>query len=98
MKTILKGLMESEEKDRLDYVRSIKIHLAIMGHSLNGWGKLINNPEAMAEFTEKELEMVEVNLSNLALGFLKEEVETMSEMQERDVLSTTEADELKFIV
>lgn len=79
----IKNLTEMEEKDRLEYVKSIKIHLAYIGQSLAGWGKWINNPEIMATFTRNELEEIESNLSDLTEDFIKNDIETMRVAQQK---------------
>lgn len=96
----VKNISAAEEKDRLDHVKSIKIHLAYIGQSLAGWGKWVNNPEIMANFTKKELEEIESKLSDLTEDFLKNDIETLKVAQEKGVRFKTKdnAERIQFIV
>jgi len=60
-----------EGKDRLDYVKSIKVSLALLGRSLTGWSRWVNNPVTMASFSHEELEEMEKQLSSLAESFIE---------------------------
>jgi len=96
----IRDLVELEEKDRLDYVKSIKIHLAYLGQSLAGWGKWINNPEIMASFSKSELEEIESNLYSITEDFIKHDIETMRVAQEKGlrIKSRKEKENLRFII
>jgi hypothetical protein len=64
-------LSSKEDKDRLDRVRSIQTSLVLMGRSLSGWTKWVNNPATMAYFSGEELEVIEKRLSSMAESFIK---------------------------
>jgi len=69
-------LSSKEDKDRLDRVRSIKTSLVLMGRSLSGWTKWVNNPAIMAYFSREELEEMEERLSSMAESFIKFDIKT----------------------
>jgi hypothetical protein len=96
----IRDLVGLEEKDRLDYVKSIKIHLAYLGQSLAGWGKWVNNPEIMATFTKNELEEIESNLYSITEDFIKHDIETMKVAQEKGlrIRPRKEKENIKFII
>jgi len=48
----LKRLEEAREKDRLEYVRSIRFTLSALQRSLLGWMQWVNNPDIMTRFTQ----------------------------------------------
>lgn len=71
---ILKHIKESganEEKDRLDYIKSIRFMLNALNRSLVGWIQWINNPDVMTKFTEEELEDVNKILADLICSFIE---------------------------
>lgn len=72
----LRRLSAEEDKDRLERVRSIKTSLMLMGRSLSGWTKWVNNPATMAKFSDEELEKMEKHLSSIAKSFIKFDLAT----------------------
>lgn len=67
--------LSTEPKDRLERVKTIKNMLRIMGRSLSGWTRWINNPATMANFSEEELKDMENQLSKLAESFIQYDIE-----------------------
>jgi len=73
----------TESKDRLERVKNIKTMLRIMGHSLSGWTRWVNNPATMASFSEDELQQMESHLSKVAESFIKYDIEAVKLGQEK---------------
>ena len=71
----IRELSEKEDKDRLENVRSIKLSLFYLNRSIIGWNRWVNNPTAMANFSEEELEEIERRLSSLVSSFLDYDIE-----------------------
>jgi hypothetical protein len=72
----IRELSEKEDKDRLEQLRSIKISLSFLINSLSGWTIWVNNPNAMANFSEKELEEIERQLASFATAFIEYDIKT----------------------
>jgi hypothetical protein len=72
----LRLLSEKENKDRLEKLRAIKLSLLFLNWSLTGWTRWVNNPDTMANFSEKELEEIEEQLSSIATEFIKYDIRT----------------------
>ena len=54
----IQDLSEKEDKDRLEQLSAIKISLSFLINSLSGWTIWINNPDIMANFSQKELQEI----------------------------------------
>jgi hypothetical protein len=81
----IRKLTAIEDKDRLERVKAIKTSLGLMGRSLSGCVKWINNPNVMAKFSEDELENMENNLSKIAETFIKFDIKTTELGQEKGI-------------
>lgn len=64
-------LSEKERKDRLERVKSIKTSLTLLGRSLSGWSRWMNNPDTMAYFSLEELKEMEEKLSVFSQDFIE---------------------------
>ena len=73
----------TEPKDRLERVKNIKTMLRIMGRSLSGWTRWINNPATMTSFSEDELQQMESHLSKVAESFIQYDIEAVKLGQEK---------------
>ncbi len=62
---------ETEGKDRLDVVRSMRFTLFALQRSVAGWIEWINNPDVMATFSLEELGEINKTLSNLIRPFIE---------------------------
>jgi hypothetical protein len=71
----LKRLEEAKEKDRLEYVRSIRFMLSALQRSLLGWMQWVNNPDIMTRFTQEDLESINKKLSDFARSFIEYDLE-----------------------
>jgi len=85
----LSMLSSKEGKDRLDRVRSIKTSLVLMGKSLSGWAKWVNNSATMAYFSREELEEMEKRLSLMAESFIKFDLKTTKIGREKGLKKKT---------
>jgi hypothetical protein len=72
----IRELSEKEDKDRLERLRSIKLSLYFLNRSLIGWNRWVNNPASMANFSEKELEEIELELSSTIASFIEYDIKT----------------------
>lgn len=71
----IKKLEEVEEKDRLDHVRLIRFTLGALHRSLLGWMQWVNNPDLMTRFTRKDLEKMNLRMSEFARSFIEYDLE-----------------------
>ena len=62
---------ESEGKDRLDVVRSMRFTLFALQRSVAGWIEWVNNPDVMATFSLEELDEINKTLSGLIRPFIE---------------------------
>ena len=67
----LKVLENTEDKDRLDLVRSLRFVLNVLQRSLIGWTQWVNNPDIMTIFSQKDLENMTETLSEFTRSFIK---------------------------
>lgn len=71
----LKRLEETEERDRLDLVRSLRLTLYALQRSLMGWMELANNPDMLTRFTHEDLEKINKNLLQFSHSFIEYDLE-----------------------
>ena len=71
----LKHLENTEGKDRLDLVRSLRFVLNMLQRSLVGWMQWLNNPDIMSIFSQRELESMTKELSMFSQSFVKYDME-----------------------
>jgi hypothetical protein len=71
----LKRMEETEERDRLDLVRSLRLTLYMLQRSLMGWMELANNPDMLTRFTHEELEEINKKLLKFSHSFIEYDLE-----------------------
>ena len=71
----LKRLEETEGKDRLELVRSLRFVMSVLQRSLFGWTQWVNNPDIMTRFTQADLEKMNKKLSELTRSFIEYDIE-----------------------
>jgi len=74
----LKRVEETEGKDRLELVRSLRFILSVLQRSLLGWTQWVNNPNIMTIFTQEELKKMTEELSSLTQSFVKYDMKITS--------------------
>jgi hypothetical protein len=67
----MEKLKETEGKDRLELVSSMRFAIRALEMSLAGWKGWVNNPDVMTKFTEEELRRMNKKLSEFTQSFLK---------------------------
>lgn len=70
----IRELSSKEEKDRLERLKSIKTSLTFLNRSLSGWTRWANNPSTMANFSDKELKNMEMQLATIAESFIEYDI------------------------
>lgn len=71
----LKQLENTEGKDRLELVRSLRFVLNVLQRSLVGWMQWVNNPDIISIFSQKDLERMTKELSMFSQSFVKYDLE-----------------------
>ena len=71
----MRKFSEKEDKDRLDFVQSIRFSLYALHRSILGWLNWVNNPDIMASFKREELDAMNKALTSFVEDFLKYDVE-----------------------
>jgi hypothetical protein len=71
----LKVLENTEDKDRLELVRSLRFVLNVLQRSLIGWTQWVNNPDIMTIFSQKDLKNMTETLSEFTSNFIKYDLE-----------------------
>ncbi len=71
----LKVLENTEDKDRLELVRSLRFVLNVLQRSLIGWTQWVNNPDIMTIFSQKDLVNMTETLSEFTRSFIKYDLE-----------------------
>ena len=71
----LQALENTEDKDRLELVRSLRFVLNVLQRSLIGWTQWVNNPDIMTIFSQKDLENMTKTLSKFTSSFIKYDLE-----------------------
>lgn len=95
----LRELSSKEDKDRLERLKSIKASLTFLNRSLSGWIRWANNPSAMANFSDEELEGMESQLSSIAESFIEYDIEATKLGIEKGLKKrATKSKNVKFIV
>ena len=73
--TELNRLEETEERDRLDLVRSLRLTLYALQRSLMGWMELANNPDVLTRFTHEDLGKINKKLLKFSHAFIDYDLE-----------------------
>ena len=71
----LKLVENTEGKDRLELVRSLRFMLSVLQRSLIGWTQWVNNPDIISIFSQKDLENMTETLSEFTRSFIKYDLE-----------------------
>ena len=71
----LKALENTDDKDRLELVRSLRFVLNVLQRSLIGWTQWVNNPDIMTIFSQKDLKNMTETLSEFTRSFIKYDLE-----------------------
>lgn len=71
----LKRLEKTEDQDRLDLVRSLRLTLYALQRSLMGWMELANNPDMLTRFTHDDLEEINKKLLKFSHSFIEYDLE-----------------------
>jgi hypothetical protein len=71
----LKQLENTEGKDRLELVRSLRFVLNVLQRSLVGWMQWVNNPDIMSIFSQTDLERMTKELSMFSQSFVTYDME-----------------------
>ncbi len=71
----IKRLEETEDKDRLELVRSLSFILHVLQRSLLGWMQWVNTPDIMTKFSQKDLEQINKKLSEFTRSFVEYDLE-----------------------
>ena len=74
--TELKRLEKTEDQDRLDLVRSLRLTLYALQRSLMGWMELANNPDMLTRFTHDDLEEINKKLLQFSHSFIEYDLES----------------------
>ena len=71
----IKKLEKTEDRDRLELVRSTWFMLGALQRSLVGWLQWVKNPEIMVKFTKEELEEINSNIAKFTRSFIEYDLE-----------------------
>ena len=71
----IRRLEDAEDKDRLEWVRSIRFLLSALQNSLLGWVQWANNQNVMTRFTQEDLEKMSKKLSSFTRAFIEYDLE-----------------------
>lgn len=74
----LKRLEDTEGKDRLELVRSLRFVLSVLQRSLLGWMQWVNNPDIMTIFTQDDLKKMAEQLSKITQNFVEYDMKITS--------------------
>jgi len=74
--------LETEGKDRLEMVGTIRFILYALQRSLSGWIEWINNPNIMVKFSREDLQEISKNLAELTQPFIEYDCKITSSTQE----------------
>jgi hypothetical protein len=85
----IKRLENAKDKDRLEWVRSIRFLLSALQNSLLGWVQWVNNPNIMTRFTQKDLEKMSKKLSGFTRSFIEYDLEATKLGVQRGLKSRT---------
>lgn len=86
--------LETEGKDRLEMVGTIRFILFALQRSLSGWIEWINNPNIMVKFSREDLQGISKNLAELTQPFIEYDCEITSNAQEEITLREPERREV----
>jgi len=87
----IKDLEKTKEKDRLEYVRSIRFMLGALQRSLLGWMQWVNNPDVMTRFTEEELSEINKRITEFTRAFIEYDLEITKKGTEKGLEASRRA-------
>jgi hypothetical protein len=87
----IKDLERAEDKDRLEYVRSIRFMLGALQRSILGWMQWINNPDIMTRFTQEELSEMNKKIAEFTRAFIEYDLEITKKGAEKGLEATRRA-------
>ena len=74
----LKRLEDTEDKDRLELVRSLRFVLGVLQRSLIGWTQWVGNPDIMTIFSQEDLEKMTKTLAEFTRSFVEYDLKMTS--------------------
>jgi hypothetical protein len=74
----LKRLEDTEDKDRLELVRSLRFVLGVLQRSLIGWTQWVGNPDIMTIFSQDDLEKMTKTLAEFTRSFVEYDLKMTS--------------------
>ena len=74
----LKRHEDTEDKDRLELVRSLRFVLGVLQRSLIGWTQWVGNPDIMTIFSQKDLEKMTKTLAEFTRSFVEYDLKMTS--------------------
>ena len=87
----IKDLEKTDEKDRLEYVRSIRFMLGALQRSIMGWMQWINNPDIMTRFTKEELGEMNKRIAEFTRAFIEYDLEITKKGEEKGLEASRRA-------
>jgi hypothetical protein len=79
----IRTLEQKEDKDRLDYVRSLRFVIIASNRSLAGWMQWANNPDIMTQFAKEELDEMNQKLTEFTCSFIEYDLEITKKGEEK---------------
>lgn len=80
----IREALTAETPDRLELVKSMRVALLALNHSVWGWLQYVNNPDIMGKFTREELNEISNYLNKFAEGFIEYDIKvTKAGMKKR---------------
>ena len=71
----IRKLSEKKDKDRLDFVQSLRFSLYALHRSLLGWMSWINKPDIMTSFNKEELDGMNKKIIEFVEEFIEYDVD-----------------------
>jgi hypothetical protein len=91
----LKRLEDTEEKDRLELVRSLRFVLGVLQRSLIGWTQWVGNPDIMTIFSQEDLEKMTKTLAEFTRSFVEYDLKMTSIGVKKGLKSPKKVDKKK---
>jgi hypothetical protein len=76
-------LEEKKDKDRLEYVRSLRFVIIALNRSLTGWMQWVSNPDIMTQFAKEELDEMNQKLTEFTRSFIEYDLEVTKKGEEK---------------
>ena len=81
----IKTMDASKDRDRLELVRSMRFVLGALVQSLAGWMQWINNPDIIGIFDKKELEEMNITITDFVRSFIEYDIKMTKKGLEKGV-------------